>query len=47
MQNVHERFGMLEFTTRMKDKTTRLRVHVDCAKRGRAVQGKWAVRFLK
>ena len=31
MQNVHERFGMLEFTKRMKDKTTRLRVHVDCA----------------
>ena len=31
MQNAHERFGMLEFTKRMKDTTTRVRVHVDRA----------------
>lgn len=31
MQNAHERFGTLEFTKRMKDTTTRVRVHVDRA----------------
>jgi len=31
MQNAHERFGMLEFTKRMKDTTTRVRVHIDRA----------------
>jgi hypothetical protein len=31
MQNAHERFGMLEFTKRTKDTTTRVRVHVDRA----------------
>jgi hypothetical protein len=31
MQNAHERFGMLEFTKRMKDASTRVRVHVDRA----------------
>ena len=29
MQNAHERFGTLEFTKRMKDTTTRVRVHID------------------
>ena len=29
MQNAHERFGLLEFTKRTKDTTTRVRVHVD------------------
>lgn len=29
MQNAHERFGTLEFTKRMKDTTTRVRVYVD------------------
>ena len=31
MQNAHERFGTLEFTKRMKDTTTRVRVHIDRA----------------
>ena len=31
MQNAHERFGTLEFIKRMKDTTTRVRVHVDRA----------------
>lgn len=31
MQNAHERFGLLEFTKRTKDSTTRVRVHVDRA----------------
>lgn len=31
MRNAHERFGTLEFTKRMKDTTTRVRVHVDRA----------------
>jgi len=31
MQNAHERFGTLEFTKRMKDTITRVRVHVDRA----------------
>jgi hypothetical protein len=31
MQNAHERFGALEFTKRMKDTITRIRVHVDRA----------------
>src|SRR5487761_359123 len=31
MQNAHERFGTLEFAKRMKDTTTRVRVHVDRA----------------
>ena len=31
MLNAHERFGTLEFTKRMKDTTTRVRVHVDRA----------------
>jgi len=31
MQNAHERFGLLEFTKRTKDTTTRVRVHVDRA----------------
>jgi hypothetical protein len=31
MQNAHERFGMLEFTKRTKDTTTRVRVHIDRA----------------
>jgi hypothetical protein len=29
MQNAHERFGTLEFTKRVKDTTTRVRVYVD------------------
>jgi hypothetical protein len=29
MQNAHERFGTLEFTRRMKDTTTRVRVYID------------------
>ncbi len=29
MQNAHERFGTLEFTKRVKDTTTRVRVHMD------------------
>ena len=29
MQNAHERFGTLEFTKRMKDTTTRVRVYID------------------
>jgi hypothetical protein len=31
MLNAHDRFGTLEFTKRMKDTTTRVRVHVDRA----------------
>src|SRR5208283_454901 len=31
MQNAHERFGTLEFTKRMKDTTTCVRVHIDRA----------------
>ena len=31
MQNAHERFGTLEFTKRMKDTTSRVRVHIDRA----------------
>src|SRR5215469_1020589 len=31
MQNAHERFGTLEFTKRMKDTTTRVRVYIDRA----------------
>jgi len=31
MQNAHERFGSLEFIKRLKDTTTRVRVHVDRA----------------
>ncbi|HTU33681.1 MAG TPA: hypothetical protein VMF66_07755 [Candidatus Acidoferrum sp.] len=31
MQNAHERFGVLEFTKRTKDITTRVRVHIDRA----------------
>jgi len=31
MQNAHERFGILDFTKRTKDTTTRVRVHVDRA----------------
>jgi hypothetical protein len=31
MQNAHERFGMLEFTKRTKDATTRVRVYIDRA----------------
>ena len=31
MQNAHERFGTLEFTKRMKDTATRVRVHIDRA----------------
>jgi len=31
MQNAHERFGILEFIKRMKDTTTRVRVHFDRA----------------
>ena len=31
MQNAHERFGSLEFIKRMKDTTTRVRVHIDRA----------------
>lgn len=29
MKNAHERFGSLEFTKRVKDTTTRIRVHMD------------------
>jgi hypothetical protein len=29
MKNAHERFGVLEYTKRMKDTTTRIRLHVD------------------
>jgi hypothetical protein len=29
MKNAHERFGVLEYTKRMKDTTTRIRVHLD------------------
>jgi hypothetical protein len=29
MQNAHERFGTLEFTKRVKDTTTRVRVYID------------------
>lgn len=29
MQNAHERFAILEFIKRMKDTTTRVRVHFD------------------
>lgn len=29
MENAHERFGTLEFTKRVKDTTTRIRVHMD------------------
>ena len=29
MQNAHERFGTLEFTKRVKDTTTRVRVSMD------------------
>src|SRR5229473_3083347 len=31
MQNAHERFGTLEFTKRMKDTTTQVRVYIDRA----------------
>src|SRR5260370_36157057 len=31
MQNAHERFGTLEFTKRVKDTTTRVRVYIDRA----------------
>ena len=31
MQNAHERFALLEFVTRTKDTTTRVRVHLDRA----------------
>jgi hypothetical protein len=31
MQNAHERFGTLEFIKRMKETTTRVRVHIDRA----------------
>lgn len=31
MQNAHERFGTVEFTKRVKDTTTRVRVHIDRA----------------
>ena len=31
MQNAHERFGLLEFTKRTKDSTTRVRVYIDRA----------------
>jgi hypothetical protein len=31
MQNAHERFGTLEFTKHMKDRTTRIRVYIDRA----------------
>jgi hypothetical protein len=31
LQNAHERFGSLEFITRTKDTTTRVRVHIDRA----------------
>jgi hypothetical protein len=30
MPNAHERFGTLEFTKRMKDTTTRVRIYIDC-----------------
>ena len=29
MKNAHERFGVLEYTKRMKDTTTRIRLHLD------------------
>jgi len=29
MKNAHERFGVLEYTKRMKDTTTRIRLRVD------------------
>ena len=29
MKNAHERFGALEYTKRMKDTTTRVRVRLD------------------
>src|SRR5258708_14432508 len=29
MRNAHERFGTLEFTRRMKDTTTHIRLHLD------------------
>jgi len=29
VKNAHERFGSLEFTKRVKDTTTRIRVHMD------------------
>ena len=29
MKNAHERFGVLEYTKRMKDTTTRIRVRLD------------------
>ncbi len=29
MKNAHERFGVLEYTKRMKDTTTRIRLHMD------------------
>ena len=31
MQNAHGRFGTLEFTKHMKDRTTRIRVYIDRA----------------
>jgi len=39
MQNAHERFGMLEFTKRTKDATTRVRVYIDRAILARASKG--------
>ena len=39
MQDAHERFGMLEFTKRTKDTTTRVRVHVDRTVLERAKNG--------
>ena len=29
MKNAHERFGVLEYTKRMKDTTTRIRLRLD------------------
>ena len=29
MKNAHERFGVLEYTKRMKDTTTRIRLQLD------------------
>lgn len=48
MQNAHERFGTLEFTKRMKDTTTRVRVHVDRAvlEPGRDDRGPTGVHLL-